>query len=111
MKLPNSIRMPWGEVFDDVYVQVGHYSNGQVALQLFSDREGPLAKPTVNLSEYGINPSGDNATFVRSDGEYKGLPEELARQGVVSLTTRSVAFGYKCSAREVIVNPMYLDGE
>lgn len=67
----------------------GHYGDGSLALQLFTD-EGPETL-TVNLIAYGLTaPPGH--VFVPDYSEHAGLPAALAAAGV-AVPVEAITFG------------------
>ncbi len=69
----------------------GAYANGRVALQLFSDKQGPIATITVNLPE---EPLEDGEFFVKGWSENERIIPDVLASGLFEDTGKRVPTGF-----------------
>lgn len=81
-------------------VIAGRYSNGQIALQVFSDIGEPLSTATVNLEQYGETPSAGNVFIYGDYSEHVGVYKALLDAGVIGESVRTVQLAYDATALE-----------
>ena len=74
-----------GEEYRNCTFKWGRYGNGNVALMIESDEEGPIARCTVNPSEYIAFPY----IVVKDWSENQGMTEFLVSQGIVCGETKA----------------------
>lgn len=75
---------------EDVHLQWGRYPNGQIALQMYAEDGIPVATVTVALEKH----PDDGCSWFKNWSGYEGLPEALAKAGVIELTGRRAPTGY-----------------
>lgn len=91
---------PHGVDVKEGAVSFGHYSNGNLAIQVIDYRNGPYAVATVNLEEYDIHPLPDHV-FIKDYSETEGMWRKLHQMGIVSKPVREIPFGpYDAKAQE-----------
>lgn len=73
-----------------VWPEVGHYSNGRLAIKFF-DQEGPFSTITTNLPDQHLN---EGEVFVKDWSENEVLVNALLEAGWLTLTGREVQSGY-----------------
>jgi len=76
-------------------IKFGRYGSGELAIQIMNPEDGqPEAKATVSLVLYGAPDTGEVAVWLKGWSENEGIPEALARAGIVTLTGRTWTTGY-----------------
>lgn len=80
---------------EKVELVFGHYADGSPAIQGISLHGEPIFTATVALDE--IPP--DNHVFLKGWSENEGVPESLAKAGIIELTGRKIPTGF-CEAEE-----------
>lgn len=76
-------------------IKFGRYASGELAIQIMNDLDGtPEAKATVSLVPYGAPEPGEFGVWLKGWSENEGIPEALAKAGIVTLTGRKWETGY-----------------
>lgn len=76
-------------------IKFGRYASGELAIQIMNAEDGqPEAKATVSLVPYGAPEPGEFGVWLKGWSENEGIPEALAKAGIVILTGRTWETGY-----------------
>lgn len=88
-----TIRLAYMDEDEEVTIQFGQYSNGEPAIQIFSETEGPIATATVNLESYGIHPAPGHV-LIKEYSENEGMVDALITAGIITERGQSYSFGF-----------------
>lgn len=84
---------PYG-VYENCYFRVGHYGNfrnkGGIAIEIWSDEEGPIAKVTVNLDI----PLAPDEIAVKDYAENTGMVLSMQKIGLIGEAIKSLRTGF-----------------
>ena len=102
-----TFKAPWGETYKGVEVELGHYGNGTLSVQLTDEMEGPLVTASVNLQQYGIEPA-PGCIYVPCHSEHQGMIEALVECGLVEKTGTTTQYGpFDAYAQEARLLPPF----
>lgn len=93
MLLNTKKRVPAFGYFPETEVMVTVYPNGALALVGQGGQETQFVA-TVNLAPYGSRPLDVHEVWMKGWGENEGVPEALARAGVITLTGETMPAGH-----------------
>lgn len=68
-------------IYENCYFETGRYENGNLAVKIMSNTEGPIAVVTVN-PDIRLR---DDAIAVKNYSENEGMSEWLAKKGLIEL--------------------------
>lgn len=74
----------------ECYVELGEYENGNTAIQLWTEEDGPIATATVNLGE--VLPK--DQAYIKDYSENEGILEALSQAGVIKQVIGSRISGF-----------------
>lgn len=75
---------------EKVFLEVGKYGNGQLAIQMLDEQGLPYTVPTVALME----PLNENELAIKDYSENTGMLDWMMKEGIVGEPVRYVQTGF-----------------